>query len=73
MPKEKLNLMGTKWDLAYRIANFRTYLYDAVSNARMAIYKAGMSITGKWVEDILFKTSSVPTMVCLVSSFPLFV
>ncbi|KAJ3709517.1 hypothetical protein C8R42DRAFT_699992 [Lentinula raphanica] len=59
--KDKLDLMGQVRDMAMRVDHVRTYLAAKVKSARHLIYKLGLPITSKRVDDLLKDTSSVPT------------
>jgi hypothetical protein len=63
MAKTKVHLMGQSRNLAFRLANPRTILRDAVQTARCFIYRLAFSIGGTAVEGVLKATSSVPTFV----------
>lgn len=64
--KDKLDLMGTTIDKAFRIgAGVRTYFKNAVEKARRLIYNKGKGISSVAVENLLKETSSIPTIVSL--------
>lgn len=58
--------MGQVQDLRRRATQARVYMWDKVMKAREYIYKRGLGLKSKWVEDVLKDTSSVPTVVRIV-------
>ena len=61
--KEKLDKMGQKRDISFRLLNPRRFLVDIVEKARSFIYEKAYGIGSKLVNDMLKPSSSVPTMV----------
>ncbi|KAJ3710013.1 hypothetical protein C8R42DRAFT_541509, partial [Lentinula raphanica] len=61
-PKNSLDQMGTRQDIAFRTRNLRKFLMDKVRAARDFIYRKGFGIRSARVEALLKATSSVPTM-----------
>ncbi|KAJ3709521.1 hypothetical protein C8R42DRAFT_649336 [Lentinula raphanica] len=64
IPKSHLNRLGV--DLRFRISQTRTFLINKVNQARRLIYTAGAAIGGKYVQDLLKESSSVPTLMLVV-------
>jgi hypothetical protein len=67
MPMTKLDRMGRRWDVGFRLKSARQYLADKVQQARRIVYKLGKAVAGTGVDGILKPTSSVPV---IVSDFP---
>jgi len=63
MPKAKLDRMGQRWDIDFRVKSVRKYLMDKVQQARRIIYQLGQAVAGAGVDGMLKETSSVPTIV----------
>ncbi|KAF9783667.1 hypothetical protein BJ322DRAFT_1109524 [Thelephora terrestris] len=62
MPKTKLDRMGHRWDIDFRLKSVRKYLADKVRQARKIIYKLGQAVAGSGVDGVLKATSSVPVL-----------
>ena len=67
MPKTKLDRIGRRWDVGFRLKSVRQYLADKVRQARNIVYKLGQAVSGTGVDGVLKSTSSVPV---IVSVFP---
>ena len=64
IPKEKLDKMGSKQDIKFRLNNPRKFLLTKIQTARRWIYEKALSITSQAVERLLKPFSAVPTVVC---------
>lgn len=67
-PKTKLDRMGCRWDVDFRLKSIRRYLIDKVQQARRIVYGLGQAVAGAGVDGVLKETSSVPTIVSALSS-----
>ena len=67
MPKTKLDRIGHRWDVGFRLKSVRQYLADKVRQARNIVHKLGQAVSGTGVDGILKSTSLVPV---IVSVFP---
>jgi hypothetical protein len=59
----RLDKMGLASDIRFRLDNVRRFLVNKIVLAREWIYKQGLGLNSKAIEDLLKETSSVPTMV----------
>ena len=67
MPKTKLDRIGHRWDVGFRLKSVWQYLADKVRQAQNIVYKLGQAVSGTGVDGVLKSTSSVPV---IVSVFP---
>lgn len=63
VPMEDCDKLGGVFDMRYRLEKARTYLANAVNNARDRIYRLGQGVSAKGVEDMLKPFSLLPTVV----------